>query len=226
MSKWRHVSLSVLAAGLLCWLVVDVKDATGGIIDPCGSLVWTTGTMPACMMNCPVGDGRSLDTDLGVVIYFVVKDGAGSPVQGILPQDVWLVGCSGTIPTLQQCAGAGSVDADSATNASGQSTISGRWAASGCDPTGVSVVVEGIIIADEATCIPICLDIAATSPDLSGDGGIIDGIVELADFSQFGLVYNKPAQYDACWDFNCDTLVDLLDFSLFGLHWMHDCQGP
>jgi hypothetical protein len=226
MSKAKFVAFSLIAAALLSWQIAGVNNATSGtsgIVDPCSSIAYMTGPTPACMMNCPNDDGRDLDTDLGVVIYLTAKDGSGTGIAGIPTQDVWLVGCSGNVVL---CGGGGSIDADSATNANGETTISGDWAASGCDLTGVSVVIQGVVVSDNATCLPICLDIDAMSPDGTGDGGIVDGVVELADFSAFGLVYNKPLNYDACWDFNCDTLVDLLDFSLFGLHWTHDCQGP
>jgi hypothetical protein len=85
-------------------------------------------------------------------------------------------------------------------------------------------------VSDDTNCLPICLDFDVTSPDGTGDGGIVDGVVELADFSKYGTFHNghnaTPPVYDACWDFNCDGYVELLDFSTFGQHWTHDCQGP
>jgi hypothetical protein len=99
------------------------------------------------------------------------------------------------------------------------------WSASGCDLTGIMVVIQGVVVSD-ATCTPICFDWDVTSPDGTGDGGIVDGWVELADFSRYGELHNVPALYDACWDFNCDGYVELLDFSIFGQHYNHNCAGP
>ena len=233
MSKGKFVAFALIAASLLSWQIAGVNNATSGtsgIVDPCSSLVWMTGTTPVCMMNCPLDDGRDLDTDLGVVIYVTARDGSAVPTSGIagIPtQDIWMEGCAGTVVL---CGGGGSIDADTATNASGNTTITGDWSASGCDLTGIVVVIQGVVVSDATTCLPICLDFDVTSPDGTGDGGIVDGVVELADFSKYGTLHNghtqTPPVYDACWDFNCDGLIELLDFSTFGQHWTHDCQGP
>ena len=207
MSKGKFVAFALIAASLLSWQIAGVNNATSGtsgIVDPCSSLVWMTGTTPVCMMNCPLDDGRDLDTDLGVVIYVQARDGSAVPTSGIagIPtQDIWMEGCSGTVVL---CGGGGSIDADSATNAFGYTTITGDWSASGCDLTGIVVVIQGVPVSDATTCLPI--------------------------FSKYGTLHNGhtqlPPVYDACWDFNCDGLIELLDFSTFGQHWTHDCQGP
>jgi hypothetical protein len=99
-------------------------------------------------------------------------------------------------------------------------------AGSGCDLAGVVVVIQGVLVQDAGdNCSVQCLSITTMSPDITGPGGVIDGRVELIDFAAFGLVYNKPLLYDACFDYNCDTEVELVDFAIFGQHWEHSCQG-
>jgi hypothetical protein len=175
-------------------------------------------------MSCPLDDGDRLDdADVGATISIVAKDGTGAPLAGIPATDFWLVGCT---DGLVLCAGAGAIDADSASNANGETTMSGDAAISGCDLAGVVVVIQSVLVADvDDNCNPQCLSITAMSPDRTGDGGVIDGVVELVDFSAFGTPYNKPLQYDACFDYNCDGEVELIDFSIFGQHWEHSCQG-
>jgi hypothetical protein len=214
-------ALVVVATALRCWQVAGVDTtaiASSNGIDGCETRAYTAGT--DCWLVCPLGDGDRLDEN-GATITIVVKDGVGTPVPGIPAADVWLVGCS---DGLVLCGGGNGIVADSATNVDGRTTMSGAMSAGGCDLLGVSVSVQGVTVTD-SLCNILCLEIPAVSPDNTGPGGVIDGVVELADFSQFGLIYNKPADYDACWDFNCDTLVDLVDFSYFGLHWGHSCTG-
>lgn len=229
MSKGKFVAFSLIAAALLSWQIAGVNNATSGtsgIVDPCSSIVTITGTTPVCLMNCPIDDGRTLN-NLGIIFWITARDGSGAGIAGIPNQDFWLEGCAGTVVL---CGGSGSIDADSASNALGNTTIGGLvntdWSASGCDQTGVVCVIQGVVVSDATTCLPICFDFRVTSPDGTGDGGVVDGVVELADFSKYGTLHNNPPAYDACWDFNCDGLIELLDFSTFGQHWTHDCQGP
>jgi hypothetical protein len=231
MSKAKFVAFSLIAAALLSWQIAGVNNATSGasgIVDPCSSLAWMEGPTPVCLYNCPIDDGLQFGADLGVTIWIVARDGSGAGIGGLPNQDIWLEGCSGTVVL---CGGSGSVDADTATSTNptylGYTSMSGLtdWSASGCDLTGVVVVIQGVVVSD-ATCTPICFDWDVTSPDGTGDGGIVDGWVELADFSRYGELHNVPALYDACWDFNCDGYVELLDFSIFGQHYNHNCAGP
>jgi hypothetical protein len=228
MSKRKVVAFSLIAAALLSWQVSGVNIATSsssGVVEPCSSSASSIG---GCFFVCPRGDGPRLDelttgqppVPAPAEITVVAKDLSGAPIGGILPADIWTIGCSDGIVL---CGGGGGINADSVTNDSGQTTISGDMAGSGCDLTGMVVVIQGNIVQEAPGCDPMCLDFDVVSPDITGDGGIIDGVIELADFALFGAVYGGA--YDPCYDYNCDGQVELADFSLFGLHWQHSCQG-
>jgi hypothetical protein len=223
MSKGKFVAFTLIAAALLSWQVAGVNIATSGtsgVVSPCSSLSSDAGG--DCFMVCPLDDGDRLD-DIGATISIVAKDGTGAPLGGIPASDFWLVGCT---DGLVLCGGGGGINADSASNASGETTMSGDMAGSGCDLAGVVVVIQSVLVQDvDDNCNVQCLSITTMSPDITGDGGVIDGTVELVDFSAFGVVYNKPLLYDACFDYNCDGEVELVDFSIFGQHWEHACQG-
>jgi hypothetical protein len=221
MFKGKFVALSLVAAALLCWQIAGVDTATGGFVDPCSSSATSANTDTVCYVVCPQGDGDRLD-GIGATISVQVRDDGGVPVPGIPPADYWLDGCTGG---LVLCAGGGAAGADSASNASGWTTISGTLSASSCDTNGVSVIVQGVIIADPANCsVPLCLPIRAVSPDISGEGGNVDGIVELFDLSAFATDYTHPPKaYNGCLDYNCDGLVELIDFSIFAQHYLHEC---
>lgn len=226
MSKGKFVAFSLIAAALLSWQIASVDTATSGtsgVIDACASDASSAG---GCWLVCPLGDADRLD-DFGAVISIFASDGT-SGLGNIPNTDFYLLGCTDGIVL---CGGGGSINADSASSnlaaTLGQTTMSGDWAASGCDLDGVVVVIQGTIV-EEGTppaCSPKCLDFDVVSPDITGDGGVIDGYVEVADFGKFGLVYDKPLLYDACYDYNCDGQVELADFGDFGLHWEHSCQG-
>lgn len=224
MSKGKVVAFSLIAAALLSWQVSGVNIATSGtsgVVEPCSSSASSAG---GCFFVCPRGDAARLDELIpDATITVVAKDLSGAPIGGILPADIWTLGCSDGIVL---CGGGGGINADSVTNdATGQTTISGDMAGSGCDLTGMVVVIQGNIVQEAPGCDPMCLNFDVTSADITGDGGIIDGVIELADFGAFGLVYDNVPAFDACFDYNCDGQVELLDFSLFGLHWQHSCQG-
>jgi len=180
----------------------------------CSTTAWVNGG-PYCVTACPQGDGEDF-ADAGAQITVVVKDNTGTPVPGIPASDFWLIGCN---DALVLCGGAGSIDADSASNASGVTTISGDVAAGGCD-SGVQVVVQGIVIRDPADCVGLlCLPINVISVDYNADL-----VVNLVDFSIFGPAFPSPPQtYDTCLDYNCDGVINLVDFSIFGGHFLHQC---
>jgi hypothetical protein len=104
-------------------------------------------------------------------------------------------------------------------------TISGQLAASGCDVTGLIVIVQGVVVADPLNCsLPLCLPFVTATPDVDGNGGIIDGVVDVIDLSYFAIRYTSPPKpYEACVDYNCDGLVDIIDFALFAQHYTHNC---
>jgi hypothetical protein len=216
----------LILAAAVGWQIAGVDPATGdstGIFDPCVSDANSAG---GCWFSCPLGDGDRLDAlSPSAVITVHVVDGAGFPIWNIPATDFYLLGCT---DGLVLCGGGGAVNADQPSDESGNTTMSGAMAASGCDIDGVVVVVLGVIITDGTLpdCPPKCLPFDAVTPDITGDGGVIDGAVDAIDFGNFGLVYDKPASYDPCFDYNCDGMVELADFGDFGLHWEHSCQGP
>jgi hypothetical protein len=216
MFKGKFVVLSLIAAALLCWQILptNVETVNSGIVEPCSSSATSAG---GCYLVSPQGDGDRLDAS-GATISVVVRDNAGAPIPGIPAADFWLIGCND--PGLVLCGGSGAINADSATNALGQTTISGQLAAGGCDSVGVLVVVQGVIIEDVLdNCNPNCLPIIAVSPDINGDL-----VVDLVDLSEFAKSYTSPPkQYLFCKDYNCDGYIDLVDFSLFSQHYLDQC---
>lgn len=201
-----------LAAALL--LVASV--AFGGIIDPCKSTAVVGGAGDFCVMVCPAGDGDQMSTQ-GATITITVLDGSSAPIAGIPATDFYVIDCD-PILDMTLCGGSSSSNATAATDEFGVTTMEGDIAAGGC-ADGLSVVVQGFVITDEPACTtPTCLPILIRSPDMNGDL-----VVNLADFSAFGLAY-PPNTYAKCADFNCDLAVNLQDFSTFGLHYQHSCQ--
>jgi hypothetical protein len=222
MSKGKIVAFSLIAAALLSWQIASVNTATSGasgIVDACASDANSAG---GCWFSCPLGDADRLD-EIGAVISIHADDGAGG-IANIPATDFYLLGCT---DGLVLCGGGGSINADSASNASGNTTMSGDLAASGCDLDGIVVVIQGTIV-EEGTppnCTPKCLPFDAVTPDITGDGGVIDGAVDAIDFGRFGQIYTGDLPFDACYDYNCDGQCELADFGDFGLHWEHSCQG-
>jgi len=211
--KTRHAAMALTVAALLSWQILPVDNvASRGIISPCSTNATGAG---GCYMICPQGDGTRFD-QIGAVIRVVVKDPTGRPVSGILAADFWLEGCTGQ---LTLCGGAGAIDADSANNAEGRTTISGSLASGGCD-IGLLVIVQGTVVRDPQDCTRyLCLPYDVKSPDISGDL-----IVDIIDLSLFANGYTSPPKpYQWCYDFNCDALVDIIDFSIFAQHYLHAC---
>jgi hypothetical protein len=218
MSKGKFVALSVIAAALLSWQVASVDIATSGVVEPCSSMAVA---LPGCYVACPQGDG----TQLGVInstIFITAKDITGAPIAGIPAADFWLIGCN---DQLVLCGGGGSINATAASDVNGETTITGDLSASGCDLGGVSVVIQGVVLVEQGTCsAALCLPITTISPDVTGNGGVIDGAVDLIDLADFAAGYTSPPKpFDACLDFNCDGFVDIIDFSIFAQHYLHVC---
>jgi hypothetical protein len=214
MFRGKLLVLSFIAAAVLCWQFLPLATSTtsSGIPDPCSLLISFVEPGSRCWFICPQGDGQTLASGNNR-IRIIAKDVIGQPIPGILASDFWLVGCE---EQLCLCGGAGAIDADSATNDQGITTISGTMASGGCDLIGVFVVVQGII----AGCPP-CLSMTVVSPDLDCDED-----VDLVDFALFAPTFNSTSPgppYDPCCDFDCDGDVDLVDFSQFAQHWQHTC---
>jgi hypothetical protein len=216
MFKGKLVVLSLIAAAL-CWQVMpaSVNTANSGIVDACSSTASSAG---GCWVVCPLGDGPALNALAPAAgdgtIDITVKDGTGAAVPGIPAADFWLVGAADLV-TL--CGGAGSINATAASDANGETQITGVWTAGGCDD-GVLVVVQGVILQDVNSvpaCEPLVLGLDVRSPDINGDL-----IVDELDFTAFGNAWGLfGLPYNKCADYDCDNDVDPIDFTLFGNHW-------
>jgi hypothetical protein len=213
MFKGKFVVLSLIAAALLSWQVAGVDNANSGIVEPCSS---TASAAPGCFLICPQGDGARLDA-IGSVVSIQAKDATGAPIAGIPGSDFWLLGCGGN---LNPCGGSGSINADSASNSDGRTTIAGDLSAGGCELSGLSVVIQGIVLVSQTNCLDVlCLPLVTVSPDIDGDGS-----VGLLDFSQFATGYPSPPKtLTPCLDYDCSGTVNLIDFSLFAGHYLHGC---
>lgn len=231
MFKGKFVALSLIAAALLCWqmLPTSVDTANSGIVDPCSSTAVSVG---GCYIVCPQGDGDNLSAvnPVPATVFITAKDATGAPIPNILFSDFWFIGCN---DDLWLCGGSGASNADSASGDDGTTTMSGQFAAGGCDSVGVKVVIQGVVVADPLDCdADLCLAITPISPDLKGPGlATSDGAVDILDFSEFAKFYTSvktppppsPRPYKACHDFNCDDFVDIIDFAIFAQHYLHGC---
>jgi hypothetical protein len=220
MFKGKFVVLSLIAAALLSWQVMpaSVDTVNSGVVDPCSS---SASSDPGCWVICPLGDGAFLNNLIpaggDATISVTVKDQTGAAIPGIPAADFWVIGWA---DALALCGGAGAINATAASDANGETTITGQLAAGGCD-VGVAVVVQGTVILDPADWTsPLCLDIIPRSPDGDASLSVIN-----VDFAQFTAHYEPIGNpYEACWDFNCDTFVNNVDFAVFGAHYQHFCN--
>jgi hypothetical protein len=195
--------VAVVVSGAI--LLAGTPPVTSGIPGTIITLVGDGG----CYVTCPGGDGDGL-AEIGAVITVTVMDITGAPIVGIPAYDYWLIGCE---DNMVLCAGSNAINADSASNSAGVTTISGSLVAGGCDNSLV-VVVQGIIADDPpGSGAWLCLPYDTKSPDITGDGGVVDLVVDLVDLATFAAGYTSPPQaYDACFDFNCDGVVGIVDF--------------
>jgi predicted outer membrane repeat protein len=119
-----------------------------------------------------------------------------------------------------------SLHADSAaTSGNGWRTTITYSMISGCGTDSLDVTLDGSTIGR--------FKVAFKSPDYSGPGGLVDGIVGLADLIPFGTTFHKckgQAGYNDCFNFaqaDSDTCVLLNDFTNYGTHYQHKapCYG-
>jgi len=221
----------VVAFALMLVLATSVY---AGDVDPCLS---TIGIYPCAQMKmtiCPGGDFEYWRTACGGTADYVWIEclGAGSvPIVGIPWTDYWMNACDAA-KQLKLCISP--FTADSLTGADGRTTFSGRVAGGGCTLSqGLWWAVQGKTILAQPGCLTggtdkVCLDIIVKSPDLTGNGGVVDGIVNLLDLTPFGISFHKnlgQAGYNACCDYNDDDMCDLADFSFFGTHYQHRCPA-
>jgi hypothetical protein len=191
---------------------------------------------------CPFGDFEYLREACAPVgtqyIWITAKDIGGNPIPGIPWTDYWLNSCD---PTKALFLCASPIGADSLTGANGTTTFSGRIAGGGCNipagalqGTGIYMVIQGKVIKAKPCppYAPLCLAVDVKSADLTGAGGLADGLVNLADLVPFGSSYNTawgvpppPGKaFNSCCDYNDDNSCNLADFAFFGTHYQHKCQ--
>jgi hypothetical protein len=166
-----------------------------------------------------VGGGDRL-RDLGATISVVARDNTGTAIPGIPAADFWVIGCT---DGLVLCGGSAAVNADSVSNASGETTISNVLRVGGCD-TGVQVVIQGTVINESGNCgTLLCLPIVINTTDLNAD--LKSNLQDFSSFAQqFPSVANPNPVYNSCLDYNCDGApLGLIDFSIFAQHYDNEC---
>ncbi len=233
----RRIFLIVSLLSLV--LFQSSQPVSSGIIDPCK---WSAAFSAGVVLVCPRGDGDPLTNPVGggnSQTTITVRDNANVPIPGIPAVDMWLVGCN---DGLLLCGNSQGSNADGPTNQLGMTTFSNEPVSGGCD-TGLYVVVEGVILQNSLNCTPLCVPIAARSPDYKsagapgpapcgGDTRCPDSRVTNADFSWFVTHYptgaNPGATYLACADYATPlgAPIGLADFSKFTVHFAgagHKC---
>lgn len=215
MCKGRLAVLCLVAASLLAVSAV----AYAGVIDPCESywiLVDENGVpvlVPCPLFVCPQNDTPSFLVQ-GWYLIICLREADGiTPVPGVPASDFWVVDCD-PAKNATLCGGSASSNADSMTNANGETTMSQTSLAAGGCANGMAVIAAGDAIEDPlAACAVACANIKLRSPDINGDLTI--GLQDLSLFSQ-GY---PPQAYKECSDMNIDNVVNLQDLSSFAFHY-------
>lgn len=233
MLKGKFAVLSLGAVALLCLQVAGVNTVNSGVVHPCNSTASSPGTYPAdptdVHFGCPQGDLNTAGLGAqGLTISVTVKDNTNAAVVGMPATDIWAKGCN---DGLLLCSGSAAINASAATDALGQTTITGDMAAGGCD-TGLNVVIQGEIVGDGVNCPVICLGIAVRTPDFTSAGaGPPDLKVDILDFANLAKGFTakyqsppKPYVGNECYDLAAPFgTITLPDFARFGLHYNHLC---
>jgi len=222
MFKGKFAVLTLLVAAVaLSWsfMPASVNTAYSGIVDPCESSA-VMGAGPFCMVADLVGGGDQL-SDLGADISVVAKDNTGAGIPNIPAADFWVVGCT---DGLVLCGGSAAVNADSVTNAAGETTITNQLRVGGCD-TGLQVVIQGTVVNETGNCgTALCLPIAVNTTDLNGD--LLSNLQDFSAFAQqFPTTANPNPVFNPCLDYDCSggPLLGLVDFSIFAQHYDNEC---
>jgi hypothetical protein len=176
------------------------------------------GVTPECYLACPAEDTDSF-VENGCYIRFEIKDIHCLPIPGIPASDFWLIDCD-PLRDLALCGGSASIDADSATNSNGVTTMSLGALKAGRCAQSLAPVCQGIFLED-GNHVMLCWDIRVRSVDLNGDL-----VVNLVDLSSFAGYY-PPQAYNSSADFDCNGVVGLSDLSRFAQHYGqpgHECS--
>jgi len=216
-------------------MLVIATSVYAGDVDDCRSTAGITGCAQLKLTICPAGDFEFIREACGVgitaYIWVTARDASGNPIPGIPWTDYWL---NSMDPAKQLTLCASPFAADSLTGSNGRTTFTGRVAAGGCN-ANAAVGYTGIWWAIQAKPLkgpyPSCtnnvpLNVIVKGVDLTGVGGVPDGIVNLSDLVIFTPSYNKvlgAVGYNACCDYTDDNICNLSDFSSFGKHYQHSC---
>ena len=182
------------------------------------------------LFSCPAGDGETLGR-WGLTISATLLSYMDVPQANVPSSDMWLVGCNAG---LRLCSTASPFQPN-ATDNNGHIVLDGILSVSGCDNSGLHLVVQG---AQLFSCVPI----QVRTPDLKSSGApgpapcggdqiCPDGRVNLADYSFFVTHYpissNPAPPYFACADLALpyENPIGLADFSRFANHFAagHAC---
>jgi len=203
--------LSLIACLILAIPVVTLAQT--GIPDPC--LSTAAPLAPGSFVICPLNDGQTLG-DAGLAILVQIVDGYNLPISNIPPSDLWLIGC---FDLLNLCGGALSSNADTPTDANGQTWFQNTTIWGGGHEQQLAVVVQGVVLLDFGCSHTLCLEIEAKSPDINADL-----VVNLQDVSLFATGFPSPPNpLEPPFDFDSDGTVGLTDLSIFAQHYGHAC---
>lgn len=180
-------------------MLVFATSVFAGDVDECKSTAGIYPCSKAQITICPQGDFEYFRTICGApgsYVYIIALDASSNPVGGIPYTDYWMNSCDAT-KQLKLCISP--FAADSLTGAAdGKTTFSnGRIAGGGCNIglSGFVPVSQGVWWAIQAKTLLVppcptstkqCINLWVKSPDLTGDGGILDGWVNLNDLTPFG----------------------------------------
>jgi hypothetical protein len=173
----------------------------GASVDPDYSFVTLTHEPETGMTTCPAGDGPAYR-----YVKVTVKDGSNNPMQGIQSDQITfsMSAAGGTTYHGSFSATMTAVDAETDSQGEIRFELVGDTSISG--DINIEASVAGVALND--------IDVLSVrTVDL-----MLDGIVDLVDFSRFALDYNSTAAQS---DFDWSGYVDLIDFSRFSTHYLH-----
>jgi C1A family cysteine protease len=193
------ISGSVVEAGIDDFRVSSFE--CGVSVDPDLSFVTLTDEVEAGLTTCPAGDGPAYQH-----VRVTVFDSSGNPMPGISSDQITF-----------------STSAATGTEFHGPLSCTATAVAPQTDPYGeilFELTGDTSISGDlniEATVAGVALNDIDVLPARTFDL-LLDGGVDLIDFSRFSLDYQTTADRS---DYNWDGFVDLPDFSRFALHFYH-----
>jgi C1A family cysteine protease/type 1 fimbria pilin len=193
------ISGSVVEAGIDDFSVSLFECGT--TVDPDYSFVTLTHDPESGMTTCPAGDGPAYG-----YVKVTVKDGADNPMPGITSDQFSLAITPVGGATYHGAFSVSATAVDAETGANGEIRFELFGGTSIYGDVAIEVTVSGVAINDVDVLSAITFDL------------LMDGVVDLYDFSRFATDYNTSA---ARSDFDWSGYVDLVDFSRFAQHYQH-----